>query len=400
MPIDSEEFEAEQDFDYTYNYSFSFGIIGGIFRRVTSHVGTVASESSRTATFNRSATSHTQPVGAFSGGRVVFIRSVGSHVGPTQSASQRVATYNRDPSAHVQTVTTTADRALLLPRSATSHVRSLVANIDRLEAVLRTTTAWVNPVVTDLAGRPIGWRLDGDEIRTVTAETATHSTLSLVIRSESQQLTEQLRDLKSDEGQVDTLDTDDGGYVAVDRANGANTFTLQPRSGRRPLRQSGAYHVERYEEELVSQSVEEWDVEIDFVPAENRDDTRSIDETPAADEWGFSTRYGEIATDRVDAEFAGRGEGGVRRFDLTARLTFEQTLSFESALSRLGGVRVREIPDATNQAVDETDDDAATVTVDSPTEETVASGEYAVVEWESERLNDAYQSVSFTLAEL
>jgi len=243
------------------------------------------------------------------------------------------------------------------------------------------------------------WYIDGTGVPIATRESATDRVLSLTFRVQSSTLKNVLRPLKADQGQVATLDTDDGGYVAVDRANGANTYQLEPPEARQPLRQPGQYHVERYEEELVSQSVEEWDVEVDFIPAESRGDTRSIDETPATDEWGFSTRYGQIATDRVDAEFAGRGEGGVRRFDLAARLTFEQSLVFESALSRLGGVRVREIPDATNQAVDETDDHAATITVNSPTEETVPSGQYSVVEWESERLNDAYQSVAVTLAE-
>jgi len=263
------------------------------------------------------------------------------------------------------------------------------------------------------------WYIDGTGVPIATRESATDRVLSLTFRVQSSTLKNVLRPLKADQGQVATLDTDDGGYVAVDRANGANTYQLEPPERRQPLRQPGEYHVERYEEGLVSQSVEEWDVEIDFVPAENRDDTRSIGETvdsgaafpwtfdqpftfntPSRKQpWAFDTRYGQIVTEAVDGEFAGRGEGGVRRFDLTARLTFEQTLAFESALSRLGGVRVREIPDATNQAVDETDDDAATITVNSPTEETVPSGEYAVVKWESERLNDAYQSVAITLAE-
>jgi len=263
------------------------------------------------------------------------------------------------------------------------------------------------------------WYIDGAGVPIATRESATDRVLSLTFRVQSSTLKNVLRPLKADQGQVATLDTDDGGYVAVDRANGANTYQLEPPEARQPLRQPGQYHVERYEEELVSQSVEEWDVEIDFVPAENRNDTRSINETvdsgaafpwtfdqaftyntPSEKQpWAFDTRYGQIVTEAVDARFAGRGEGGVRRFDLTARLTFEQSLAFESALSRLGGVRVREIPDATNQAVDETDDHAATITVNSPTEETVPSGQYSVVEWQSERLNDAYQSVVVTLAE-
>jgi hypothetical protein len=160
--------------------------------------------------------------------------------------------------------------------------------------------------------------------------------------------------------------------------------------------------------------VDEWDVEIEFAKSKNRTDTPSINQTlggqsfPAAFAWTFTrspanwqvtTRYGSLVTDRVDAEFLGTGENGVRRFELTTRLTQQQAYAFEMALSQLGGVRVREIPDAPNEAVDDTNG-TATLTIDSPVSDaTVQNGEYVVLEWESERLNDAYQQVELTIAE-
>jgi hypothetical protein len=243
------------------------------------------------------------------------------------------------------------------------------------------------------------WVLDDAPVGRITAETATNTTLSLTTRATSTALETDLRPLKTDEGKVDVLGTDDGGFVAIDRADGGNTFTLIPPVRRQPLRQQETVHVQRYEETLVSQEVGEWNVTVEFAREEDRTDTPSVSESPAADEWGFSTRYGEIATARVDADVVGTGESGVDRFRLTTRLTMDQAHVFEAALARLGAGRVREIPDAGNVAVDDSTDNAVTVTVDAPdSQDTVADGDYIVTSWESSRLTDAYQEVEFTIA--
>lgn len=243
------------------------------------------------------------------------------------------------------------------------------------------------------------WVLDNDSIGRVTGERATHQTLSLTTRVDSETLAATLRALKTDEGKVEVIGTDDGGYRAVDRANGGNSFILLAPIQRQPLRRGGTVHVARYEETLVSQDVGEWDVEIEFQHADERTDTPSLSETADANEWGLETRYGTVATERVDADVVGTGEAGVERFELQIRLTFSQAHVFEAALNRLGAGRVREIPDAPNQAIDDSTDGAATVTVNAPDgQDTVADGAYVVQEWESTRLTDTYQEISVTIA--
>jgi len=258
------------------------------------------------------------------------------------------------------------------------------------------------------------WQVAGLAVPSQQSEVVTPTTLTLRWRVTTDVLTNKLRPLKSDEGKVDILRTDDGGFTAVDRANGDNTYTLRPPDRRQPLRFKRDYHVNRYEEDLISQDVGEWSVEVEFIKSSNRTDSNVQDrpvggatfpmvfdatfERRSSAGWGFTTPSSIFWTDRVDAEFLGTGEDGVERFELTARLTFGEAHTFESDYPKLAGGRVRDIPDATNLAVDDTGG-AATLTIDSPDTAVISDGEYVIIEpWESTRLSEAYQSLSMTIA--
>jgi len=276
-------------------------------------------------------------------------------------------------------------------------------------------TNTVFPAVFDASFDPNpNWLIDGVAVPRQISETVTPTTLTLQYRVTTNILTSALRPLKGDEGKVTVLDRDDGGHTAVDRADGSNTYLLEPPSKRTPLRETAEYHVQQYEEDLVSQDVGEWSVEVEFVRSEPRTDSLTLSDpaggatfdwtfdqvferrTPAA--WGFTTSTSTFWSDRVDAEFVGTGEGGVRRFEIIARFTRDEARVWESDLGRLGGARIREIPDAPNVAVDDSGGDA-TVTLDPPTSAVVPAGDYTVIEWSSSRISEAYQSVSMVVAE-
>lgn len=260
---------------------------------------------------------------------------------------------------------------------------------------------------------PARYAVDGYQVRRVTEEVATADTLTLAWRVATTDELATLRELKTDEGQVTVLASDDGGHIAVDTAGGSNTVTLTPPQRRQPLRIERTAHVERYEETLVEQRSEVWDVEVEFALGSDRTDTPSILEAragtpfpqtfdmtfPRGDppRWEFNTPYGTFVTGRVDAEVVGTGEGGVVRLELTTRLTSAQAHVFEAAYARVRGTRVVEVVDAPNEIRDETGGDM-TVGVRPPTDQTVVdAGDYAVVEWDSTRITDRYQTVSMTL---
>jgi len=246
---------------------------------------------------------------------------------------------------------------------------------------------------------PARYAIDGYQVRRVTEEVATADTLTLAWRVATTDELATLRELKTDEGQVTILASDDGGHIAVDTAGGSNTVTLTPPQRRQPLRIERTAHVERYEENLIEQRSEVWDVEVEFALGSDRTDTPSISQTKPGDgtAWAFDTPYGTFVTGRVDAEVVGTGEGGVVRLELTTRLTSAQAHVFGAAYARVRGTRVVEVVDAPNEIRDETGGDM-TVGVRPPTDQTVVdAGDYAVVEWDSTRITDRYQTVSMTL---
>jgi len=243
------------------------------------------------------------------------------------------------------------------------------------------------------------WVIAGDEVTDILTETATPERLSLTARVSRPTLRDVVRPLRSDEGKYRVFADDSGGYRAVDTADGNNTFVINAPIGRVPLRPlRDEYHVDRYEEEVVETTGDEWDVTLELVPDATRDDDATVDETPTASEYAFETVNGTIATDRVDADVTGVGEGGVDRATLTLKLTFDQAYALERALAQNRGTRVRTIEDGTNRAVDETVDGSNTLMITSPDEDTLPSGEYVVVEpFESTRLNDSWQVVELEI---
>jgi len=260
-----------------------------------------------------------------------------------------------------------------------------------------------------LGTRNADWLIDGQRIPDAITEVVTPGRTDLTFRVDRATLIQYLRPLRSNEGQYKRLQSGDGGYTTVDTAAGANTYTFEPPAKREPLRRETPVHVDRYEEELVAQSTDKWDVALDLVPAATRTDDATIaldEQTPSGGStlpsgwWEFDTTNGPLALppSRVSADISGVGDTGVDRVQLTLTLTFAQAHVAETALKRARGTRVRQIEDGTNRPLDETGDDANTLDVTSPTPDVIASQSYVVVDgFDSERLNEGFQRFDVTL---
>jgi len=257
-------------------------------------------------------------------------------------------------------------------------------------------------VIASAAPAPIigfaNWQIDGDGITSITEEVRTWDSLKLTFRTDASVVTSTLRALDGEAGKVDVLEASDGGYIAVDRADGGNTYTLVPPITRLPLRVEGDFHVDEYDEEVVDQQGDRYDVSLTFVPDADRETSNGLSETAATGEWLFTFDTGSIATAKVSAEdLAGIGKGGTTGKRLSLLLDKEQATVIEESASKQAAVRTREVPDGSNVSEDNSAGDENTVTVTSPDTDTFADGDYVVQEWETTMLNDDFQRVRLTL---
>jgi hypothetical protein len=241
------------------------------------------------------------------------------------------------------------------------------------------------------------YQINGTDAGENTSESATWQELQLSFRVTKSRLDTVFRPLEPNAEKVETLETDTGGFTVKDRSAGTdNTHTITPPSSRQPLRQAGDYHVIGYEDEQVSQDVNEFDVTLTLLRTDAKTlTTLGLTQTG---NWELTVSEGTIGTNRISAELLSRGEDGVEKYELTAILTVTQAQAIEQSLARLNGYRVREIADSTNLAVD---DSAGRATVDidaTPDTTVVPTGGYACESWETTRLNDAYAETSLTIA--
>lgn len=245
------------------------------------------------------------------------------------------------------------------------------------------------------------WRIGGQIIGSTLEEIATFRGLEITVRCTRGQLIDTLRALEPDAGKVDVLPKSDGSFVAVDRADGNNSFDFDPPDARKPLRESLTYLVKAYDEELIETAGDEYDVTLELVrPSardEDPDDTLSDDPGRAtSDDWVFEIDRGDVVTDRVAGELLGSGAAGVERVRLLATMTAAQALVFEASLAWLDGMRVRDIADGENRVVDETRDAALgrnTIELTSPDGGLVNTTTWVASEWASRRINDSYQRI-------
>lgn len=294
-------------------------------------------------------------------------------------------------------ILTSAETQLTLPRSSDTYTAPIDTDATRLLFLNKTAETYVSPIDTNAIDNVPFWRVGGLQLRELLNETRTWETLTLEFRSNRDHVLSRLRPLDTDAGKLELLERSDGGFVAVDRVDGSNTFEVAPPTGRIPPRIAGDYLVDEYNEEIVDQQGNEYRVTVSLIPDEDRNTNSGYTETAGAGEWEFDFYTGTIATTRVHSELGTSGGSGTKSKRLTLILDADQVQVLEESASFLNAVRTREVPDGENVSEDNSPGDRNTVTVASPDEDVLESGDYVVQEWKSEMQNDRFQRVSLTL---
>jgi hypothetical protein len=244
------------------------------------------------------------------------------------------------------------------------------------------------------------WQIDGSTVSITVDETLTPTGVTLVWRSADSEAEAHLRPLEDHAGKVTRQVDADGSFVAVDTANGSNTYSLSPHPSRSVVHTGGSFLVSKYEERNLDREASAVEVEVDFVRGGSRSETASdLTQSAAASQWLFSFTTGTVATKRVESDLgSGPRKDGVGGNRIRAIFTASQSRALAEGPNRPDAVQVREFHDGPNDAVDNSPS-RNLVSVSSPSGATsiLAGGQYIVADWELEYLNDDHYRADMTL---
>jgi len=255
------------------------------------------------------------------------------------------------------------------------------------------------------------WAINAEFPIPATEEIRTHDQLSLTLRAKKPQVISTLRPLfDASSGEVDVITKSGGSYEAFDTSQSGNQFAITPAHRQRPTRVPRDYLVDSYDEQIVDQEGEEYEISIDFVPEKTREpdedyegrdefDHEFVFEEREENQWQFSMSHGTIATQSITKEI----ERGGDEINLTMVLKPKQTQTFEESASYVEGITEREIPDGDNKWDDDSPGNRNTAYIVPPekSEGVFDEGNYRITDWTTRRINyESYEvRASFTQAD-
>lgn len=243
----------------------------------------------------------------------------------------------------------------------------------------------------------IGFVDNVEEIRTFDAlELSGHTTLEAV--------RETLRPLRENAGSFDIRDRSDGGFVAIDTADGDNTHTISAPDDRRPLRMQKKWLVADYDEEMLDTQGERYEVELELIPQESKRQYSGLSDEERDPEvhWLFEFEAADMATPAVSAEILESHSDGVEAVGLDMELYQPQVRKLEESCRRLAAVDVVEQFDGGNRAKDQSPGEVNTVWMEPPEggDKTVDPGWYVVEDYEVEWTDELFYHVDVELLKL
>lgn len=240
------------------------------------------------------------------------------------------------------------------------------------------------------------WTVGGAFITGLTEERRDWQDLSLTWQVDEATLEADLSPLQVTAEKFETILKADGSFSSLDRSASGGTVTLEPPVDRDPPRQARDYLVAAFSQQPLDRNVGEFNVDVELRALENREpDGNTPDEQAFQDDWRFVFRSAAIATKRVSTEILQGTESNADRVQLTLILDPTQMKALEESLTRLAAASIREVPDGSNTADDDSASpaDANTVTVTTPDgQDPIREGDWVALQWQSEWISaEAYR---------
>jgi len=304
----------------------------------------------------------------------------------------------------VRGIATASSRELTLPRSSETYAEEIDTTADQTLTLPRTSDTFVEPIDTDTDRGFTGWAIGGRMVPEFVDEIRDWQRLTLVFRTPIDIVRDVLRPLDANAGSLSLVERADGSFKVTDRAGGSNTFDVEPPFGREDVRPVRVWHVGEYEDEVIDQDGERYEATLELTASESKslqEQYDDIDQTEvASDEWLFDFNVGSFATRRVRHDIGKEGTDGVETTMLTLELEPRQVRILEENASKQAAVTIREVPDGSNFVSDAAAENTLSLTVPNNVGDGISSGDFAVMDWETEWLNDAFYEVSLEIASI
>lgn len=297
----------------------------------------------------------------------------------------------RSPTGYAVQTVGDIERTVTLSRVTTGYTDVVKGRISR--GIGRSVTGFVDVVVGGNEAAIPNYQFNGSQVSSLVEEIRTWDTMTLSFRVSKKTLTDSLRPVLQGAGKVDVVDTIQGGFDAVDRANGGNTVDVVAPTDRQDVRSVDKWKVEEYSEEVVDTGGEEWEVEVEMVPEkekryDNEYGTLSNPDSlsrPSNSWWKFEFENGDVVTRRVVTDVERTPDKTFKHAELSIVATPDEVRRMEENAGLLGAVNERDVPDGSDVIVDSTGSDRNVVTITPPAEgeDTIEPGEYIVQDFET-----------------
>ncbi|QCC57372.1 hypothetical protein [Natrinema thermotolerans] len=294
------------------------------------------------------------------------------------------------------------DRAIDVARAVDGYLEEIVGAAARELIRNRSAEGYLGEIVGEADRGYAGWWIAGHMIPELVDEIRDWQRLTLVFRSELSVVRDGLRPLNANAGSLSVLERADGSFRATDRAGGDNTIDVEPPFRRRDHRPVRTWHVEEYEEEVIDQDGERYEATLELTASESKTLQEQYDDIAdsevGSEEWLFDFETGSFVTRRVRHNIGKEGSDGVETTMLTLELEPRQVRILEENASKQAAVTVREVPDGSNFVSDAAAENTISLSVPDNVGDGISSGQFAIMEWETEWLNDAFYEASLEIA--
>lgn len=237
------------------------------------------------------------------------------------------------------------------------------------------------------------WRVDGVSMGELIAEVKKPRRLELTFRAGVSKKDNVLKPLDENAGKLQVVKNDDGSWQARDRSETGNTYYLTPPGERDPLahpNKEGYYLVADYEQTVVDQKAEQFEVKVAFVPRERIVAAGVVLQNETAGEWYFETDWGDVSTPHVSQRTKAKSKKAVEMRTVEMLLTPVQAEALTQTFYGVAATRVVDVPDGNNYSVDNSRKNYCTIDVTSPNADTgfLPTGTYHVHRWVCEWVSD------------